>query len=84
MMSLSSPSSRAYHTSQLDSIIHHVIQLIKLSLQPHIKHSLILVDERRARRWQDLRALLQIIDVVNTKQRQPCIRFGVVLRTTLA
>jgi hypothetical protein len=71
--------SRANHTSQLNSIVHHIIQLIKFALQPPIQHNLILIHKRCARRRQHLCALLEVVNVVDTKHRKACVRFRIIL-----
>ncbi len=67
------------YTSQLNSIIHRVTELIELSLQPHVHHYLVLANKCRAARRQNLGAFLQIVDVVETEKGEAGICFGKVL-----
>lgn len=62
-------------TSQLNRIVHHIIQLIKLARKPHIKHLLVLTHERIAPCGQNLCALLEVIDIVHAKEGKTSIRY---------
>ena len=69
----------ANHTSQLNGIVDHVVELIELTGKPHVQHDLVLADKLVAAGRKDLGALLQVVDVVDTEKGEASVCFGIVL-----
>ena len=68
-------------TRQHDSIIHHIVQLIELPLQPQIKDRLIEGCESSPLCRQDLCAFFEVVDVVDAEHRHTEIGLGIILVT---
>jgi hypothetical protein len=67
------------HTRELNSIVHHVVQHIKLALQPPIQQHLILTNKRASSRRKHFRAFFELVDVVYAKEGKTSISFRIVL-----
>lgn len=71
--------SGGYHTCKLNSIIHQVIELIELAVEPPVKQNLILANKRRPFCGQDLGAFFEVVDIVHAEKRQTRVSLSIVL-----
>jgi len=71
--------SGGYHTCKLNSIIHQVIKLIELAVEPPVEQDLILANKRRPFCRQDLGAFFEVVDVVHAEKRQTRVSLSIVL-----
>ena len=71
--------SGGYHTCKLNSIIHQVVELIELAVEPPVEQDLILTNKCRPFCGQDLGTFFEVVDVVDAEKRQARVSLSIVL-----
>ena len=71
--------SGGYHTCKLNSIIHQVIKLIELAVEPPVEQDLIFTNKCRSFCGQDLGAFFEVVNVVDAEKRQARVSLSIVL-----